>query len=115
MVRHEKRFCQVERQSQHHAPVKSRVTVCEWEDGGMEIHYRGQKLKSKEIEKRSLPERLGEEGSPRKAPSPTTRKKWRPGPDHPWRRGYGEGNFARLALPRPSGAAPSLASAPASP
>ena len=87
-------------ESRHHAPVKSRVTVCEWENGTMEIHHRGQKLKSKEIEERSLPERLGEEASPREAPSATTRKKWRPGPDHPWRRGCGERNSARLALPR---------------
>jgi len=45
VVRHDNRFYQVERQRQQHAPAKSKVTVCEWEDGTMEIHYRGQKLK----------------------------------------------------------------------
>jgi hypothetical protein len=39
VVRDEKRFYQVERQSQHHAPAKSKVRVCEWEDGRLEIDY----------------------------------------------------------------------------
>ena len=43
------RFYQVERQSQHHAPAKSKVRVCKWEDGRMEIHCRGQELRWKEI------------------------------------------------------------------
>ncbi len=115
VVRHENRFYQVERQSQHHAPAKSKVTVCEWEDGTMEIHYRGQSLKWKEIEERPLPERLEKEASVREAPRVTTRRKWRPAPDHPWRRDYGERNFGRLALPRRAGAPPSLASPCASP
>src|SRR5438270_13922896 len=50
VVRHANRFYQVERQSHHHAPAKSKVSVCEWEDGTREIHYRGQKLKCQEIE-----------------------------------------------------------------
>ena len=58
VVRHENRCYQVERQSRHHAPAKSKVTVCEWEDGRMEIHYRGQKLKWKSIQGRPVPQRL---------------------------------------------------------
>ena len=68
VVRHENRFYQLERQSQHHAPAKSQVTVCEWEDGTMEIHYRGQKLKWKEIEERPVIRRLDKEASAREAP-----------------------------------------------
>jgi len=44
-VRHENRFYQVEAQSRHHALAKSKVTVCEWEDGTIEIHDRGRKLR----------------------------------------------------------------------
>ena len=115
VVRHENRFYQVERQSQHHAPAKSKVTVCEWEDGTMEIHYRGQKLKWKEIEERPVPGRLEKEASAKEALGATRRRKWTPGPDHPWRRAYGEWNLPRLPLPRPAGAPPSLASPSASP
>jgi len=60
-VRHENRFYQGERQSQHHAPAQSKVTMWEWEDGTMEIPYRGQKLKGKEIEERPVPRRLEKE------------------------------------------------------
>jgi transposase len=85
VVRDENRFYQVERQSQHHAPAKSKVTMCEWEDGRIEIHYRGQKLSWKEIPARPVASRPCTEASVSKT---TTKKKWRPGPDHPWRGGY---------------------------
>jgi transposase len=114
VVQHENRFYQVERQRQHHAPAKSKVTVCEWEHGTMEIHYRGQKLKWKEIEERPVPGRLGKEASAREVPR-APRRKWRPGPDHPWRRAYGERNLPRPPLAGPAGAPPSLASPSASP
>jgi hypothetical protein len=38
VVRHENRFYPVEGQSRSYAPAKSKVTVCEWEDGTREIH-----------------------------------------------------------------------------
>ena len=115
VVRHENRFYQVERQSQHHAPVKSRVTVCAWEDGRMEIHYRGQNRKWKQIGGRG--EARKAEDSGQREVATVARRKWRPGPDHPWRRGLGG---QRVALPPlgwpPVGAAlRSLASASASP
>lgn len=117
VVRHANRFYQVEPQSQHHAPAKSKVTVCEWEDGTTEIHYRGQKLKGQEIGERAGtrptedPER--KEG---KAARPVTRRPWRPGPDHPWRRSLREPRVPLPSLGRPpAGALASLASASASP
>jgi len=100
VVRDENRFYQVERQSLHHAPAKSKVTVCEWENGRREIHYRGQKLSWKEIPARPLPSRQEEE--PLVAVE-AAKKKWRPGPDHPWRMGPW------------AASAPPLASASASP
>jgi len=54
VVRDENRFYQVQRQSLQHAPAKSRVTVCEWANGRMEIYYRGQKLSWKEIPARPV-------------------------------------------------------------
>ena len=73
VVRDENRFYQVERQSQHHAPAKSHVTVCEWEDGRIEIHYRGQKLSSKEIPGRPVASR---ENAKPVVPKQTTKEKW---------------------------------------
>lgn len=82
VVRHENHFYQVEGQSRSHAPAKSKVVVCEYEDGSVEIQYRGQKLKWHEIEERprkpeaALPQR-------RKPSTPPA-----PMPNHPWRRRY---------------------------
>ena len=117
VVRHANRFYQVERQSQHHAPAKSKVTVCEWEDGTTEIHYRGQKLKWKEIgghaEARKREELEGKEG---KETGDVAKRPWKPGPDHPWGQSFAtrEAPLPSLGGP-PAGALASLASASASP
>ena len=111
VVRDENRFYQVERQSRHHAPAKSKVTVCEWPDGRIEIHYRGEKLSWKEIPAR--PVATKQEYEPR-AQDEMPKKNWRPGPDHPWRRGYREGHPAPLPPVPPANPTP-LASASASP
>ena len=83
VVRHDNKFYQVERQSVVYAPAKSTVVVCEWEDGALEAHYRGQKLKWHEIE-----------GRPAKAPKVDTKRRKQVAPpaatmeNHPWRKGY---------------------------
>ena len=41
VVRYENRFLQVNRQGNHQAPAKGKVAVCEWQDGRLEIRYRG--------------------------------------------------------------------------
>ena len=51
VVRYENRLYQVEAQSRHYAPAQGKVVVCEWEDGTMEIEYRGRKLPWKEIQR----------------------------------------------------------------
>jgi len=94
VVRDENRFYQVERQRLHHAPAKSKVTVCEWEDGKIEIRYRGQKLGWREIPARPVPS--PQEKEPRAARE-TTEKKWKPGPDHPWRMPWTAGTPAAVA------------------
>jgi transposase len=83
VVRHDSHLYQVEGQSRNCAPAKSKVTVCEWQDGAMEIHYRGRKLIWSEILVR-----------PNKS-EPITATRTKPFvppavtmPDHPWRRSY---------------------------
>jgi hypothetical protein len=80
VVRYQNRLYQVERQSPHYAPAKSQVTVCAWEDGRLEIHYRGQKLEWKEIGERPARQPV-QEGRAGQAPRGT----WKPAADHPWR------------------------------
>jgi hypothetical protein len=49
VVRYKNRLLQLERQSQHWAPAKSRVLVRENETGEVAIHYRGQRLGFREL------------------------------------------------------------------
>src|SRR5713101_1531371 len=49
VVRYQSRLLQLERQSQHWAPAKSRVLVRENEAGEVAIHYRGQRLAFREL------------------------------------------------------------------
>ena len=83
VVRHENRWYQVDGQSRNYAPAKSKVTVCEWEDGTKEIPYRGRKLTHHEIQERP--------GKPEVAPA-KRRRPFTPAaahmPNHPWRRSY---------------------------
>jgi transposase len=83
VVRHDNRFYQVEGQSRNYAPAKSKVTVCEWEDGTREIHYRGRRLTHHEIEER--PRKAEVVGSKRRRPFTPAAAHM---PNHPWRRSY---------------------------
>ena len=82
VVRYENRLFQVTRQSGY-APAQSKVVVCEWQDGRVEIRYRGKRLRYAEIAER--PAKLVEErkGVRRRLPLP-------PKAEHPWKRSYRE-------------------------
>jgi len=107
VVRHENHFYQVEARSRNHAPAKSKVTVCEGEDGTIEIHYRGRKLSWLPIEQRpAKPEAAAKRnrpGTPAAAPLP----------NHPWRRSYQD--MKALGAASAPGSQVSVASASAPP
>ena len=82
VVRYDNRFLQVKRQARNYAPAKGKVVVCEWEDGRLEIRYRGQKVKWKEIS--GPPVTAAAKAKPRVAPH----KPSPPKSDHPWKQLY---------------------------
>jgi hypothetical protein len=105
VVRYENRYFQLGRDSDY-PPRQAKVTVCEWEDGRIEIRYKGKARPHREIEAPRPPEvaiRLVE-----KPPRPS---RWKPPASHPWRRPGGGSHDAaspclRSALnARPSGLA----------
>ena len=49
VVRHDNRYFQVKAQSRQYAPAKGKVTVCEWEDGRLQIRYRDRAVTWEEI------------------------------------------------------------------
>ena len=105
VVRYDSRYFQLGRQSGHYAPAKSKVTVCEWEDGRIAIEYRGQRLEHTELT-----------GPPEVAPLEKARPQQvmpkPPAPEHPWRRLYremqpkGVRRAARAKFQRAASAAP---------
>jgi len=88
VVRYDNRFFQLQRQSQHYAPAKRQVLVCESRKGSLSIEYRGRALSWEEISAPAqvLPQEasaLGHRGAGL-APRPPQRK-WVPPANHPWR------------------------------
>ena len=80
VVRHNSRLYQVTRQSRY-APALSKVVVCEWEDGRLEIRYRGKRLGYEEIAERPAMPMPAPKPHRRRLPAP-------PKPGHPWREAY---------------------------
>ena len=90
VVRYNNRCLQLERQSQHWAPAKSRVLVRENEAGEVAIHYRGQRLGFRELKAASTVPSEGRSAAPSLAlPSPKPVRNSPAPKNHPWRQGYG--------------------------
>lgn len=91
VVRHNGRFLQLQAQNQHYGPTQSKALVCEWEDGSLEVYYRGKRLAYQVLSEA----RRAETSVAVAAASPAKTAKTRngtgrkPSPDHPWRRAYG--------------------------
>jgi len=91
VVSYKTRLLQLERQTRHYAPARSRVTVRENEKGALAILYRGHKLGFKEILVRAAPaaapadpvHRLDTRGGRREGKEGASRA--RPSPQHPWK------------------------------
>ena len=81
VVRYENRYFQLERTSDY-PPQQSKVTVCEWEDGRIEIHSKGKARPQREIE---APQPQ-QEAAIRLVDKPPKPSRWKPPASHPWRR-----------------------------
>jgi transposase len=88
VVRYNHRLLQLERQSQHWAPAKSRVLVRENEAGKIAIHYRGQRLLFRELKAASKALSGGRDVAPSPAPPSLKLHPFTPASNHPWRLGF---------------------------
>ena len=97
VVRYHNRLLQLERQSQHWAPARSRVLVRENEAGEVAIHYRNQRVGFRELKASiALGERRGAAPSPA-PPSPISRRSLPPAANHPWRQGFQQRNIINFS------------------
>src|SRR5215475_3005770 len=82
VIQYEGRSLQLNPGSGHYGPRPSKALVCQWEDGNIQIYYRGENIAFTELK-----ERL--QTSPKlrpSAPPPIVIRKAKK--DHPWRQGY---------------------------
>ena len=94
VVRYEGRWLQLHSGSRRYGPTQSKALVCEYEDGSVEVYYRGARINFHEI---AEPVRAVAE--PRSGPA-SIRVRRKAKPDHPWRRGY-EMRAAKAMLAAP--------------
>ncbi len=86
VVRYQGRYLQLLPPSRRYGPRHARAVVYESEDGRLEVHYRGARLAHEEI---PASERVGEPQD--RAPHvPYSRPRPKPGPEHPFKRGYAD-------------------------
>jgi len=81
VIRYEGRFLQLRPGSRRHGPATRTASVCEWEDGTMEIYYRGERIEHTECKPPAKKMKI--------PPAPRIQVVRRAKPDHPWRRGVG--------------------------
>jgi hypothetical protein len=83
VVRHDNRYFQVKAQARNYAPAKGKVTVCEWEDGRLQIRYSSRAVAWEEIPGPvAVPAARSLEAKAKK------QKPLTPKADHPWRQDY---------------------------
>lgn len=82
VVRHQSRCLQLQPKLRRYGPTKSKVLVCEWEDGSMELYYRGERIGYTELAE------LAKKTPAPAVPAARAIVVRRAKPDHPWRQSY---------------------------
>lgn len=82
VIRHEGRYLQLHPGQRRYGPTQSKAVVCQWEDGAMEVYYRGEKIAFTELKEPI------QKPAPSAAPNPRAIVSRKPKQDHPWRQGW---------------------------
>jgi transposase len=85
VVQYRGHFLQLEPQNKRYGPTQAKALVCEWEDGAVEVHYRGERLDYEDL----LVRPRGAQGAPRQpGREPAKQVGSKAAQEHPWRQGY---------------------------
>jgi transposase len=82
VIRHENRYLQLQPRQRRYGPTQGKALVCQWEDGTLEVYYRGKEIAFIELQE------------PVRKPDPPVVPSIRPvlarkaKADHPWRQSY---------------------------
>jgi hypothetical protein len=82
VIRHHGRCLQLQPGQRRYGPTQSKALVCEWEDGAMQVYYRGERIGFTELKE---PIRKTTPPTPPLVRAMVVRKAK---PDHPWRQPY---------------------------
>ena len=85
VVQYRGHFLQLQPQKKRYGPTQAKALVCEWEDGAVEVHYRGERMDYEDLAVRPQVVQAGP-SKPRREPA--KRVGSRGAQDHPWRQGY---------------------------
>jgi hypothetical protein len=86
-------FLQLQPQNKRYGPTQAKALVCEWEDGAVEVRYRGGRMEYEDLAVRPQVVQAGPREPRRESAKQIGNK---PAQDHPWRHGYEQ----RMKLPR---------------
>jgi transposase len=111
VVQYRGHFLQLKPQNKRYGPTQAKALVCEWEDGAVEVRYRGKRMEYEDLVVRPRVEPAVPR-EPRREPAQPRRSK--PALNHPWREGHEE-RRKQLLLDRTQMSALVGASASASP
>ena|SRR5215471_10794663 len=82
VIRHHGRTWQLNPSRKCYGPTRSKALVCEWEDGTVEVYYRGERMAFTELQ-----ESIRRTAEP-VVPNPKAIVARKPKQDHPWRQGW---------------------------
>ena len=85
VVQYRGHFLQLQPQNRRYGPTKAKALICEWEDGAVEVHYRGEGMEYEDLVVRPQVVQAAPR-EPRREPGRSVGNK--PRQDHPWRQGY---------------------------
>src|SRR5882724_8666823 len=85
VVQYRGHFLQLKPQNKRYGPTQAKALVCEWEDGAVEVHYRGERMDYEDLVVRPRTEKAAPR-EPRREPAKQVGSKR--AQDHPWRQGY---------------------------
>src|SRR4051794_29151040 len=93
VISYNSRLLQIRRNSRQHAPARSKVTVCEWQNGRIAIYYRDQLMAWEEIPQRPVAAQPTVTSK-----RPTQHRTTKPPMQHPWKQKSFAQMLARKAL-----------------
>jgi hypothetical protein len=82
VIRHNGRNLQLQPGQRHYGPTRSKALVREWEDGALQVYYRGERIGCTEL--KDFPKQIPQPVSPTARARMVRKAK----PDHPWRQGF---------------------------